>query len=44
MFNGIQSKECHDNNLVHSGLVCQKLFPFDEINENVISNRKVINL
>ena len=44
MFNGIQSKECHDNNPVHLGLVHRKLFPFDEINENVISNGKVINL
>ena len=44
MFKGIQSKECRDNNLVHSGLVHRKLFPFDEINEDVISNRKVVNL
>ena len=44
MFNGIQSKECHDNNPVHSGLARRKLFPFGKINENVISNRKVINL
>ena len=28
MFNGIQSKECHDNNPVHSGLARRKLFPF----------------
>ena len=44
MFKGIQSKECRDNNPVHSGLAHRKLFPFDEINENVISNRKVVNL
>ena len=44
MFNGIQSKECRDNNPVHSGLVHRKLFPFDEINVDVISNRKVVNL
>ena len=44
MFSGIQSKECRDNNPVHSGLVHWKLFPFDEINEDVISNRKVVNL
>ena len=44
MFNGIQSKECRDNNPVHSNLTHQKLFPFNEINEDVISNRKVVNL
>ena len=44
MFNGIQSKECHDNNPVHSGLARWKLFPFGKINENMISNTKVINL
>ena len=44
MFNGIQSKECHDNNPVHSGLARRKLFPFGKINENVISNTKVVNL
>ena len=44
MFNGIQSKEFHDNNPVHSNITHRKLFPFDEINENVISNRKVVNL
>ena len=44
MFEGIQSKECRDNNPVHSGLAHRKLFPFDEINEDVISNRKVVNL
>ena len=26
------------------GLARRKLFPFDEINENVISDRKVVNL
>ena len=44
MFNGIQSKECRDNNPVHSNLTHWKLFLFNEINENVISNRKVVNL
>ena len=44
MFKGIQSKECRDNNPVHSGLAHRKLFPFNEINENVISNREVVNL
>ena len=44
MFNGIQSKECHDNNPVHSGLARRKLFPFGKIHENVISNTKVVNL
>ena len=44
MFNGIQSKECRDKNPVHSGLAHRKLFPFDEINEDVISNIKVVNL
>ena len=44
MFDGIQSKECRDNNPVHSNLTHWKLFLFNEINENVISNRKVVNL
>ena len=44
MFKGIQSKEYCDNNPVHSGLAHRKLFPFDEINEDVISNRKVVKL
>ena len=44
MFDGIQSKECCDNNSVHSNLTHRKLFLFNEINEDIISNRKVINL
>ena len=44
MFKDIQSKECQDNNPVHSNLIHQKLFLFNEINENVISNGKVVNL
>ena len=44
MFDGIQSKECCDNNLVHSNLTHRKLFVFNEINEDVIPNRKVVNL
>ena len=44
MFKGIQSKECQDNSPVHPNLIRQKLFLFNEINENVISNRKVVNL
>ena len=44
MFKGIQSKECCDNNPVHSGLAHRKLFPFNEINENVIPNREVVKL
>ena len=44
MFNGIQSKECCDNNPVHSNFIHWKLFLFNEINEDIISNRKVINL
>ena len=44
MFDGIQSKECHDKNPAHSNLTHRKLFLFNEINENVIPNRKVVNL
>ena len=44
MFNDIQNKECCDNNPVHSNLTHQKLFLFNVINEDIISNRKVINL
>ena len=44
MFDGIQSKECRDNNPVHLNLTHRKLFLFNEINEGVISNRKVVNL
>ena len=44
MFKGIQSKEYHDNNPVHSNFIYQKLFPFNEINENVIPNREVVKL
>ena len=44
MFDGIQSKKCLDNNSVHSNLTHQKLFLFNEINEDVIPNRKVVNL
>ena len=43
MFKGIQSKECRDNNPVHSGLVHRKLFLFNEINEDIISDKKIIN-
>ena len=44
MFDGIQSKECQDNNPAHSNLTHRKLFLFGEINKDVISNRKVVNL
>ena len=44
MFKGIQNKECQDNNPAHSNLTHQKLFLFGEINKDMISNRKVVNL
>ena len=40
MFNGIQSKECHDNNPVHSNITHRKLFLFNEINEDIITDKK----
>ena len=43
MFNDIQNKECCDNNPVHSNFIHWKLL-FNEINGDIISNRKVINL
>ena len=43
MFKDIQSKECRDNNLVHSNITHRKLFLFNEINEDMISDRKIIN-
>ena len=40
MFNGIQSKECHDNNPAHSNITHRKLFVFNEINEDIITDKK----
>ena len=42
MFNGIQSKECHDNNPAHSNITHRKLFLFNEINEDIITDKKKI--
>ena len=43
MLNGIQSKECYDNNPVHSNFIHWKLIFFNKINEDMISDRKIIN-
>ena len=43
MLKDIQSKECRDNNPIHSNITHWKLFLFNEINEDMISDRKIIN-
>ena len=44
MFNGIQNKGYYDNNPVHSNFIHWKLFFFNKINEDIISDKKIINL
>ena len=40
MFNGIQNKGCCDNNPVNSNFIHWKLIFFNEINEDIISDKK----
>ena len=44
MFNGTQNKGCCDNNPVHSNFIHWKLIFFNKINEDIISDKKIINL
>ena len=43
MFNDIQNKGCCDINPIHSNFIHRKLFFFTKINEDMISDRKIIN-
>ena len=43
MFNDIQNEGCCDNNPIHSNFIHRKLFFFNKINEDMISDRKIIN-